>query len=187
MSDIAHLTNAIGAIVGSEAAQAKHVTAAASRLFASHFVTTSFTLFLDAMSTPGTLLDLQVLQLRLCQLVSLLFLLDLSIVLKACAAFMPRTLMCEAGLAPALVARHDGRIVLACVLLAVATARMSTPQELLVGCAQAVAQQQLIVGVEIGWHRPSLHFTMFHHRRAAWLRACEPAIAFKHLSRDVSL
>ena len=126
MGRIAHLTNAVGTIVRSEAAPAKFVTAAPG-LLACHVVTTF--IFLDTFSALRTPFDappvLEGLQQR-----HLFTLFCVSIVLRARAVFMPLTPMRETGLAPALVARHNGRIILASVLLAVATARPGTPSEL---------------------------------------------------------
>ena len=119
MGRIAHLINAIGAIVGSEAAPAKPVTA-----YACHAVTT-FSL-LDTVSTLRTSSD----PLEALQQLDLFTPFCISFILRARAIFMPLTLMREAGLVPALVARHNGRIILAWVLLAVPTARPGTPSEL---------------------------------------------------------
>ena len=104
MGRIAHLMNAIGAIVGSEAAPAKLVTAAPG-LPACHVVTTL--ILLDTFSTLRTPFDAPP------EERDLFTLFCISIILRAGAIFMPLTPMRETGLSPALVARHNGRIILA--------------------------------------------------------------------------
>jgi hypothetical protein len=126
MGRIAHLTNAISAIVGSETEPAKLVKAAQG-LLACHVVTTI--ILLDTFSTLRTPFDAPPV-LEALQQLDLFTLFCISIVLRARAIFMPLRPMRETGLALALVARHDGRIILAWVLLAVPTARPGTPSEL---------------------------------------------------------
>ena len=123
--------------------------------FACHVVTAF--VFLDAVVALGTLFDVfEGLQQR-----HLFVVLRILIIFRAGAAFVPLTTVRETGLALALVAHHDGQYTLEWMLLASATTRLGTPPELLIPL-QAVAQQQLIVGLEHRCYRPALHLVMFH-------------------------
>ena len=104
VSSIAHLPNAVGSVVGSQAAPAKLITAACG-LSARHVITSI--IFLNALSTVGTFFDALAVVERLEQR-NLLVLVSVLIVLRTCAVLVPLTPVSETGLASAFEALHDG-------------------------------------------------------------------------------
>lgn len=140
VSSIAFLTNAISAVIRSEAAPAK-LKGTSSRFSACHVVAAF--VFLDALSALRTLFDgtpaFQGLQQR-----HFFVLFCILIILRARAVFVPLTSVRETRLTPAHVARHNGRPVHAWMLLPVATAPPGTPSKLLI-ILQAISQEKLII------------------------------------------